>query len=308
MRIVYLGTPDFAVKPLEKLIEKGYEIVAVCTNKDKPVGRKQVLTPCPVKQVALNYRIKVFQYDKIRIEGVDDLKSLNADLFITCAFGQILSQEILDIPKYGTFNIHGSLLPKYRGASPIQWSVLNGDKITGITVMRTDIGIDTGDIIYQQKVDIEENETSGELFEKLSVLGADCIVKTLELLEQGKIEYKKQDDENATLTKMLKKEDAEIDFNRTCDEVHNFVRGMNPWPVAFIKYNGEVLKIFKTTKGVLTGVPGQVLKADSKIGLEVATKTGSVVIKEIQKPGSKKMDIADFLRGNKINEGDFLGK
>ncbi|MBR2614254.1 MAG: methionyl-tRNA formyltransferase [Clostridia bacterium] len=308
MRIVYLGTPDFAVLPLEKLIEEGYNIVAVCTNKDKPVGRKQIMTACPVKECAIKHGIEVFSYDKIRVEGVEDLKKLNADLFITCAFGQILSQEILDIPKYGTFNIHGSLLPKYRGASPIQWSVLNGEKETGITIMRTDIGVDTGDIIYQEKVAIGEDETSGELFDRLSILGANCIIKALKLLENNEISYEKQKEEDATLTKMFKKEDAKINFNTTTKDIHNFVRGMNPWPIAFTDYNGEVIKIFKAKKGSLIGKPGEILKSNPKDGLEVGTLDGSISILEVQKSGGKRMNISDFLRGNKLNEGDFLGK
>ncbi|MBE5756876.1 MAG: methionyl-tRNA formyltransferase [Clostridiales bacterium] len=308
MRIVYLGTPDFAVLPLQKLIDEGYDIVAVCTNKDKPVGRKQILTACPVKECAIKNNLEVLQYDKIRVEGVEDLKKLNADLFITCAFGQILSKEILDIPKYGTFNIHGSLLPKYRGSSPIQWAVLNGEKETGITIMRTDIGIDTGDIIYQEKIAVDENETSGELFDRLSVLGADCIIKALKLLENGKITYQKQDEKEATLTKMLKKEEAKINFENNTDSIHNFVRGMNPWPVAFTEYNGEIIKVFKTKKGSSKGKAGEILTANPKDGLEIATLDGSIFIIELQKAGGKRMLATDFLRGNKINEGDFFSK
>ena len=308
MRIVYLGTPDFAVLPLEKLVENGYEIVGVCTNKDKPVGRKQVLTACPVKTFALSKGLKVFQYDKIRNEGVEDLKSLDVDAFITCAFGQILSKEILDIPKIGTFNIHGSLLPKYRGSSPIQYAVINGEKETGITVMRTDEGIDTGDIVYSEKTFIGENETAGELFNRLSVLGADCIIKALKLIESGKATFVKQDEKLATYTKMIKKENAKIDFALSTDKVHNFVRGMNPWPVAFTEYKGEILKIFKTEKCSEKGVPGEIISANDKNGLKVATSDGSVIIKELQKAGGKRMNATDFLRGNKIIEGEFLSK
>ncbi|MBO7186816.1 MAG: methionyl-tRNA formyltransferase, partial [Clostridia bacterium] len=169
MKIVYLGTPDFAEKPLEKLIENGYEVVAVITQPDKPVGRKRIITPPPVKVLALNHGIKVYQYDKISKEGVEDLKALKPDLMITCAFGQILSQEVLDIPKLGTINVHASLLPKYRGSSPIQWAVINGEKVTGVTIMMTSLGIDEGDIVLQEELVIKENETAGELFDRLSV-------------------------------------------------------------------------------------------------------------------------------------------
>ena len=204
MKIVYLGTPDFAVLPLKKLIENGYQIVGVVTNKDKPVGRKQVLTPPPVKVLAQENNLPIFQYDKIRVEGVEDIKNLNPDLMITCAFGQILSQEILDIPRLGVINIHASLLPKYRGASPIHYAILNGEKQTGVTIMKTDIGVDTGDMISCEKTQIRDDETCGELSDRLSVMGADLLINTLPSIIDGSAKFIKQNDGEATFSKIIK--------------------------------------------------------------------------------------------------------
>ncbi|MCQ2399944.1 MAG: methionyl-tRNA formyltransferase, partial [Clostridia bacterium] len=248
MKIVYLGTPDFAVFPLEKIIEAGYDVEAVVTQPDRPVGRKQILTPSPVKDCAIKHGLKVFQYEKIRLEGVDDLKALKPDLMITCAFGQILSKEILDIPTFGTINIHASLLPKLRGSSPIQWAVINGEKETGVTIMFTDVGVDTGDIVMQKKIEILPDETAGELFDRLSVLGGETVVEALKNIVNGNYTRTPQDHALATHTVMLKKEDGKIDFNRTTDEVYNFIRGMNPWPVAYFYIGGEQIKVFKMEK------------------------------------------------------------
>ncbi len=304
MRIIYFGSPDFAVKPLEKLIEKGYEIVAVVTNRDKPVGRKQILTPTAVKTCAINHGLKVLEYQSVRKEGVEDLKNLKPDIMVTCAFGQILSEEILSIPKM-TLNIHGSLLPLYRGAAPIQWSVINGDKQTGITIMKTDVGIDTGDIMFSKSIDIGLNETAGEVFDRLSYLGADCIVQALEMVEKGEYSFYKQDESNASYVKMLSKEDGLLSFNDTSYKVHKKVMGLNPWPIAYVTFNGEPLKIHKTEIVNGNGKAGQILKADKE--LIVACKEGAVKITEIQKAGSKKMPTKDFLLGNKLEVGSILG-
>ena len=196
MRIVFLGTPDFSVEPLKRIVENSnHQVVAVVCNKDKPVGRKKILTPPPVKAYALSKGIPVFQYDKIRLEGVNDVKNLNPDLMITCAFGQILSKEILDIPLKGVINIHASLLPKYRGASPIHYAILNGEKTTGITIMKTDVGIDTGDVMFSKEIQILENETCGQLFERLSVLGAECIIDALNLMDNDRATFTPQNDD-----------------------------------------------------------------------------------------------------------------
>ena len=304
MRIIYLGTPDFAVKPLLKLIENGYDVVAVVCNHDKPVGRKQVLTPPPVKVVALENNIPCYQYDKIRVEGVEDLKALKPDLMVTCAFGQILSQEILDIPRLGVINIHASLLPKYRGASPIHYAILNGESKTGITIMKTDIGIDTGDIIMQEEIDIPEKQTMGELFESLSVLGAELIIKALPSIIDETCVFTKQDDKIATLTKIIKKEMAKIDWNNNAKDIVNQIRAFNPAPVAFTTFENNPFKIYEAEVCSLKGQVGKILKADKE--LVIGCKDGSVALKVVQKAGGKPMNIADFLRGAKLNEnGDF---
>ena len=302
MRIIYLGTPDFAERPLESLIENGYDVVAVVTNKDKPVGRKQILTAPPVKELALRHGIKVLQYDKIRVEGVDDLKELKPDLMITCAFGQILSKEILDIAPLGVINIHASLLPKYRGASPIHFAILNGETETGITIMKTDVGIDTGDIIAQEKIDILQGETCGQLFDRLSVLGADLLIKTMPSIVDKSAKYIKQDDKKATLTKIINKQMAKIDFNASASDVVNQVRAFNPMPTAFTMFEGNPFKVYEAVECDLVGEAGKVLKADTS--LVIGCKDKSVEFKVIQKAGGKPMNASDFLRGNKIIVGE----
>lgn len=306
MKVVFLGTPDFAVLPLKAVCEtKGVEVAAVICNKDKPVGRKQVLTAPPVKTFAESRGIPVFQYDKIRSEGVGDLKSLAPDLMITCAFGQILSQEILDIPSRGVINIHASLLPKYRGASPIHYAILNGEKATGITIMKTDIGIDTGDILLQKSIDIGETETCGELFERLSVLGAECIKDALNLIMQGKAVYTPQIENDATFTKMIKKEQARIDFKRSAEQIVNLIRAFNPAPVAFTTLSGEPFKVYSAEKCDLEGNAGEVIFSDKK--LIVGAGENSVSLLKVCKAGGKPMPISDFLRGNPIETGTKLG-
>ena len=302
MRIVYLGTPDFAVKPLEKLLENNYDVVGVVTNKDKPVGRKQVLTAPPVKQVALEHGLKVFQYDKIRVEGVEDLKALKPDLLITCAFGQILSKEIIEVAPLGVINIHASLLPKYRGASPIHFAILNGEKKTGITIMKTDEGIDTGDIIYSEELEILENETCGSLFERLSRLGADTLIKVLPSIINKSAKFIKQNDEDATFTKIIRKEMAKIDWNNTAENIVNQVRAFNPAPVAFATYSDMPFKVYEAQISELKGKAGQVLRADESLIIGCGDK--SVSLLKVQKPGGKPLDIKEFLRGNKFVVGE----
>ena len=306
MNIVYLGTPDFAVLPLKKILDsKKNNVVAVITNKDKPFGRKKILTPPPVKVLASEYGIPVYQYDKIRLEGVKDLKALCPDIMITCAFGQILSQEILDIPKLGVINIHASLLPKYRGASPIHYAILNGEKNTGISIMKTDIGIDTGDIIMQKAVQIGEKETCGELFSRLSVLGAESIVEFLDNLEKGMVEYTKQDESKATITKMIKKEQALIDWSNPAISVYNQIRAFNPAPIAFTMLNETPFKIYRASIVNGNGKPGVVIENKNK--LIIACGQGALSLERVQKAGGNVMDVADFLRGNSLEIGYKLG-
>ncbi|MBR5900191.1 MAG: methionyl-tRNA formyltransferase [Clostridia bacterium] len=308
MKIVYLGTPDFSVKPLEAILKAGKdEVVAVVCNKDKPVGRKRILTAPPVKLLAQNYGLKVFQYDKISKEGVSDLKLLDADLFITCAFGQILSQEIIDIPKLGVYNIHASLLPKYRGASPIHYAILNGDKTTGITIMKTELGIDTGDILLQKAIDISYEDTCGSLFDKLSDLGSICILEAIDSLRDGKVNLTKQDHSLATLTKMIKREHALIDWNKSAIEIINQIRAFNPAPGAYTILNGEPFKIFsaKLSNRTDDATPGEVLINDKD--LVVACGHDAIKLICVQKAGGKPVFIKDFLAGNTINKGIILG-
>ena len=305
MRVVFLGTPDFAELPLVKISEN-YEVVGVVTQQDKRQGRKNILTPPPVKERALSLGLPVYQFDKISKEGVETLKSLKPDIMVTCAYGQILTQEIIDIPRLGIYNIHASLLPKYRGASPIQSAIKMGEKETGVTIMKTDIGLDTGDILLQERIEIGQNETAGELFERLSVLGADAIVKALKIIESGNFTLVKQDDSKASYFSTLKKQDGVIDFNKNSSEIHAFVRAMSPWPSAYAFLNGETFKLFspKIVEN-LSGVPGEILVAD-KNGLVVATKDSAILFDEIQAPTQKRMSVKDYLLGHKLSVGDLF--
>ena len=306
MKLVFLGTPDFAVPSLERIIASKHEILAVVTQPDKPVGRKNVLTPSPVKVCALKHGLKVLQYNKIRTEGVGDLKNLAPDIMVTCAFGQILSQEIIDIAPRGIINVHASLLPKYRGAAPIQYSVINGDTETGVTIMQTEAGIDTGDILSAEKTPIDPDETAGELFERLSELGAKLIVETLDKIEAGKITPVKQDETKATHVKMLTRETGKIDWTKSAKDIKNLVRGTNPWPAAHTFLNGKTLKIFTVDAldGDFDGQIGEVLRADKK--LVVKCGQGAVEILEIQSEGGKRMSATAFDAGRKILKGDIL--
>ena len=308
MRIVFLGTPDFAVKPLEAILNSRHEVLAVVTQPDKPVGRKGVITPCDVKVFAQSKGVKTLSYNKIRLEGVADLKALNPDIMVTCAYGQILSKEILDIAKHGVINIHASLLPKYRGSAPIQWSIINGETKTGVTIMQTDVGVDTGDILKAVSLDITETETAGELFDRLSVLGAETIVSVLDEIEKGSILPVKQDESLATHVGMLKKEDGLIDFKKSTKDIVNLIRGLNPWPIAFTFLKDKTLKVYSATPCENKGSAGEVIFADIKNGFIVATGDGAIKINELQLEGSKKMLARDFLVGNKVQKGDILGR
>lgn len=309
MRVIYLGTPDFAVPALKSVIEGGlHTVVAVVTQPDRPVGRKGIITPPPVKTVALSYGLPVYQFEKIRSDGAETLKSLRADVMVTCAYGQILSQEIIDICRYGIINIHASLLPRYRGAAPIQYAVINGEKETGVTVMQTEAGLDTGDIISQVKTPIGEDETAGELAVRLSEIGANMINGVLTDIENGKATHTKQDDSKAFVVKTIKKEQAEINFDKSAESIKHFILGMNPSPIAYTSLGGKKLKIYKATAafGDFTGKVGEVVKADKE--LSVKTGDGLLNITELQEEGGKKMDAKSFLAGRKIKLGDVLGE
>ena len=308
MKIVYLGTPDFSVKPLESILNSRHEVLAVVTQPDKPVGRKAIITPCDVKRFAIEKGLKTLSYKKIRVEGVEDLKALNPDIMVTCAYGQILSREILDMPKYGVINVHASLLPKYRGSSPIQWSIINGETETGVTIMQTEEGVDTGAIISQQKTQILPTETAGELFDRLSVIGANRIVKTLDDIEAGNYATKEQNHDLATHTSILKKQDGIINFNASAGEVYNLIRGLNPWPVAFTYLGGKTLKIYSATVVDGVGKAGEIIAYDKTNGFIVATSNKALKINELQLEGSKKMSASEFMLGRKLTVGQILGE
>lgn len=303
MKIAFLGTPDFALPSLKMLYERGDDIV-VFTQPDKPVGRKAIMTAPPVKKLALEYGLDVFQFDKIRSEeGLAALKDADPELMVTAAFGQILSKENLSVPRYGCINVHGSLLPKYRGAAPIQWAVINGEEKTGVTTMLTDIGLDTGDILLERETEIGKDETAGELFDRLAEMGAELLKETIEKLERNELEPKKQNDAEATKCSMIKKEHGHIDFSKSEKAIHDLVRGMNPWPCAYAMLEGEAVKIWRTRRipTKKTGSKaGSILCADKQNGLIVKCGDGDIEILELQFPGSKRMSAQAAILGHEL--------
>lgn len=304
MRVVFMGTPDFAVPSLQALIDGGYDVVGVFTQPDKPKGRGNKLTPSPVKECAIHKGIPVFQPNRIRKDGVEDLKSLAPDLCVTAAFGQILSQEILDIPKQGTVNVHASLLPRHRGSAPLNWCILMGESKTGITTMMTDKGIDTGDMLLQKETAILPDETAGELSARLSILGAQTLMETLALIKEGRCKRTPQDHGSHTYEPMLKKEMGLIDWRKGSLEIANQVRGLDPWPGTYTPFPEGILKVVKVqAEESLSGIPGQVLAADGKQGLIVAAGDGAVRILRLQAPGGKQLDAKDYLRGHPLTAG-----
>ena len=308
MKIVFMGTPDFSVGALEALLKAGHEVTAVVTQPDKCKGRSDKLIFSPVKECALAHDIPVLQPERIkRPEAVEELQKYPADVFVVAAFGQILSKEILDMPKYGSINIHASLLPKYRGSSPIQWAVINGEEETGVTIMQMDEGLDTGDILYQKTLKLAPKETGESLFERLAVLGAEAIVEALPLLEEGKLTPIPQKEEEATKTVMLKKTMGEIDWTKSAVEIERLVRGLNSWPSAYTLMGGKQLKIWdadvdKETKAK----PGEVAFVE-KQRFAVGCKEGMLWINSLQLEGKKRMDTQAFLLGNTVTPGMRLG-
>ena len=305
MNVVFMGTPDFAVPSLEN-IAKVHNVQAVFTQPDKPVGRKMVLTPPDVKVCAEKLGIPVYQPVKLKdSDSYEIIKELNPDVIVVVAYGQILPENILNIPKYGCINVHGSLLPKYRGAAPIQWSVLNGDKVTGVTTMYMEKGLDTGDILETKEYEIGINDTAGEVFYTLAEMGGKLILDTLEKAEKGQLHPIKQDDSKSSYAKMLDKSMCNIDFSKTNLQVHNQVRGLSPWPVASTKLNGKVLKIFETRLAEGKGKPGEILNTNP---LTIACGEGAVVVNTVQLQGKKKMDSKAFLQGHKLEKGTVIGE
>ena len=310
MRIVYMGTPDFAVLPLKALIDNNYDVVGVFTQPDKPVGRKAVLTPPPVKTVAIDAGIPVFQPVTLKNgEGTKILEELKPDAVIVVAYGKILPKDFLEYPEYGCINIHGSLLPKYRGAAPIQRCVLDGEEFAGVTSMQMDEGLDTGDMLLKEVTKIGENETSGELFDRLAVMGADLLIKTLDALKKGELKPEKQDDANSSYASMLDKTMSPVDFTKTAREVHNQIRGLDPWPVAQTILEGKNLKLFRSEliRDAGKGSSGE-MKVTKK-GLIVFCGDGNpVFIKEVQYEGKKRMSAAEFSGVIRLKMAQFVVK
>ncbi|MDI9520711.1 MAG: methionyl-tRNA formyltransferase [Bacillota bacterium] len=304
MRIVFMGTPEYAAVSLQALISNGYEVVGVFTQPDRPKGRGKQMAVSPVKALALDYQIPVFQPVKIRADGVEALKSLNPDLCVTAAFGQILSEEILAVPRLGTVNVHASLLPAYRGSSPANWVIINGEKITGVTTMMTDKGIDTGDILLQREAVIQDEETAGDLTLRLAKEGADLLIETLEKIKDGTCERRPQAEAESSYYPLLKKEDGRIDWSKSAEEIANLARGLSPWPGAFSDSPWGVLKILsaRAANREEKGMPGDIVVGDEKNGLFVQTGNGLLEILTLQAPGGKAMNSKDFLRGHPLKE------
>ena len=311
MKIVFMGTPDFAEKSLEDVYNAGHEILAVVTNPDRPKGRGMKMVASPVKEFAVSNNLKIYQPEKVRknVEFIEEIKKLEPDVICVVAYGKILPKKILEIPKLGCINVHGSLLPKYRGAAPIQWAVINGEKVTGVTTMYMDVGMDTGDMILKEETEIAPDETTGELWYRLAKIGADLLVKTLEQIE-NKTAPRIPQGEDFSMAPMLDKEMSKIDWeSKTAQEIKNLVRGLNPIMGTYAYLNGKKIKIWKVdvveadNENVKNGT---VLKSDSKDGLYIKAKDGVIKVLEIQGENAKRMNIQDFLRGNQIEVGSIF--
>ena len=305
MKVVFMGTPDFAVGALEEIIKAGHEVTAVVTQQDKPKGRGKEMQISAVKACALSHGLPVFQPVKIKTpEAVEQLRSYEADIFVVAAFGQILSKEILDMPKYGCVNIHASLLPKYRGAAPIQWAVIDGEEETGVTIQQMNEGVDTGDILMQEVVKLDAKETGASLFDKLAVCGAGLIVKTLTEIEKGSLTPVKQDDSKSTHAKMLSKDMGKLDFSQEAIVLERKIRGLNSWPSAYTYFKGKTLKIWDADveNTEADGECGSVCEV-TKDSFSIVTGKGCLCIKEVQLEGKKRMDVSAFLLGYPIEKG-----
>ncbi len=305
-KILYFGTPDFSLEPLKAIYESGYELLGVVCQPDKPSSRGKIQFS-PVKSFAIENNINVYQFNKIRVDGIETLKNIPADIYVTCAYGQILSQEILDIPPKGVLNIHASLLPKFRGSSPIQTAILSGESETGITIMKTALTVDSGDILLQKKIKIESFDNAGTLFEKLSLLGSEAILEALNLIDNNKVQFKPQNHSGATFCKMLKKEDGEIKFNVSFEEFDLHCRAMLPWPGCYTYLNGKILKIFEYEKADKLDVkPGMMVVMDKTV--YITLKDSSIKVLSLQEEGSRRMNIQDYINGRKLQERNELGR
>ena len=301
-----MGTPEFAVPSLKALCENGYEVVGVFTQPDRPKGRGNKVIASPVKQLAVEKGIPVFQPLRIRRDGVEDLKALAPDLCVTAAFGQILSQEILDIPRIGTVNVHASILPRHRGSAPINWAILQGDEVVGVTTMMTDKGIDTGDMLLKAETPYIKGETAGELTIRMAELGAQLLIDTLKKLEAGTLERIPQDHENMTYDPMLTKEMGIIDWTHSAADIVNRIHGLNPWPGCSTAIEGGRLKLLRAEVAKGKGQPGEIIVADPKQGLVIAAGEGAVSVTQLQAPGGKPMNSKDYLRGHPMVVGTVL--
>lgn len=304
-----MGTPDFAVPCLQRLLDDGHDVVGVFSQPDKPQGRKMVLTAPPVKQAALQEKLPVYQPETFKNGAVLPLlQELAPEIIVVVAYGKILPQYVLDLPRYGCVNVHGSLLPRWRGAAPIQWSVIAGDRTAGVTTMQMDAGLDTGDMLLRYETEIGARETAGELYERLAAAGAELLSDTLRRLEKGDIVPERQDDAASCYASMLDKKLAQVDWRRTAREIDCLVRGLNPWPVALTTLHGERMKLYAAEPVQGSGAPGTVLVSDPKSGLVVACGDGALRLTEIQVVGGKRMQAGDYLRGHAVPAGTVLGE
>lgn len=311
MKIIYMGTPDFAVAPLEAILKAGHEVTAVVTQPDRQKGRGREVQYSPVKECALSYGIPVLQPLKIKEkDAVEELRKYPADIFVVAAFGQLLSEEILNMPRLGCINIHASLLPAYRGAAPIQWCVINGEERTGVTIMQMAKGMDTGDILLQKEVVLDEKETGGSLFDRLMETGAELIVEALPKIEAGELTPVVQKEELATYAGKITKDMGNIDFAKSAVTIERLIRGLNPWPSAFTHYKGKILKIWEADvvsecANAENPVPGTVIAMD-KESFTLATGEGALRIRSLQPEGKKRMSCAEFMRGYEVKVGEAL--
>lgn len=321
MKIIFMGTPEFSVPSLEALLKTNHDICLVVTQPDRPRGRSKTPVASPVKQAASAHGIPVFQPQKVKAkDAVERLQQEHADLIVVAAFGQILSQEVLDLPRFGCINVHGSLLPKYRGAAPIQWAVIHGEKEAGVTIMKMDAGLDTGDILTQGKMTLAEDETAGSLYEKLSKLGADLLVKTIDPYVKGEIVPTAQNEKESSYAGRLKRELGELNWNQPSYVLECEVRGFNPWPCAYTYWNGKLMKVWMAKAQPLENVAEKIESSDGFEGKEpgtvilgngnifVRTQDGFLELIELQLAGKKRMDVSSFLRGSHLKTGDVLGK
>lgn len=308
LRILFMGTPEFACPTLQKLIDRGENVIAVVTQPDRPKGRGQQLQQPPVKLLAEQHGIPVLQPIKVRLpEVVESIRALRPDLIVVVAFGQILPKSLLDIPPQGCINVHASLLPRYRGAAPLNWCIVNGETETGVTTMLMDVGLDTGDMLVKKSTPIDPEEDTQSLHDRLAVIGADTLAETLDLLRTGRLVREKQDDSLTCYAPILKKEYGLIDWQKEPLAIKNHVRGMSPWPGAYTVLDDKVLKVFRVRTAAGSGLPGTVLKSD-RCGLEVACGSGSLLIEELQLEGKKRMSAGDFLSGYRVEPGSVLGE